>query len=597
MTVGFDFGTTNSLISVVAGDRAIDVLDETGLPFPSVVRYEGEAVVVGREAKQALDAAGLGVHGNTVRSPKFLLGQESVHVGGVERSPIDIVHDVVRHVKTEALRSKQAAVLDGVSQAVVTIPVTMDGSRRAALRDAFRRADIGIVQFVHEPLAALYGYVRSQPDPAGTLRALNRRNVLVVDWGGGTLDLTLCRVGAGRVVQLRNGGSAEVGGDRFDEALRDEIIRRFSEHARLGADAEIHPEAKLRLLHDSETNKIALSDRPAVSFYRPDFFRQPQATLEYRLTRDELDEITRPIVTSGMHEVESLLESVNIGPSQVALCLVVGGMAAMPAIRGRLHELFGPQRVEIPEHSGTLIAQGAAWIAYDAQRLRLAKPIELQMARGSYLTLVRAGTEMPTEHEVKRHTVHLFCTDPTDGIAKFQLCSPTRASDAPQASEPRTSLGTMVLKVDERAAPFRERLELEFSIDDDLILHTRVWSSEIKDEDIASFHDLEFGLRLGEVGDSTDTDPHADVTDVGPEHGSLSIRANLAERVDDDLVPGEVLYKHKRSSFKRQQGLRTSATEEQIREHLYYEPCAVCDRLSSDPACQCSTNPRSKSTG
>ena len=73
--MGFDFGTTNSLISVVAGDRAIDLLDETGLPFPSVVRYEGEAVVVGREAKQALDAAGLGVHGNTVRSPKFLLGQ------------------------------------------------------------------------------------------------------------------------------------------------------------------------------------------------------------------------------------------------------------------------------------------------------------------------------------------------------------------------------------------------------------------------------------------------------------------------------------------------------------------------------------------
>jgi len=399
----------------------------------------------------------------------------------------------------------------------------------------------------------------------------------------------------GRVVQLRNGGSSEVGGDRFDDAIRDEVIMRFSEQEGLGHEAEIFPEAKLRLLHDSEMNKIALSERPAVSFYRPDFFRRPQVTLEYRLTRDELDEITRPIITAGMHEIEALLESVSIAPSQVALCLVVGGMAAMPAVRGRLNELFGPQRVEVPDNSGTLIAQGAAWIAHDAQRLRLAKPIELQLARGSYLPLVRAGTEMPAEHEGKKQITHLYCTDPSDGIAKFQLCAPTRASENPQASEPRTSLGNLVVRVDERAAPFRERLELEISIDDDLILTARASSSEMKDEDIAAFHDLEFGLRLGESEMSEEPEPvHAAVSTGLREHGNLSVRANVADRPDDDLVPGEVLYKYKRSSFQRQQGVRTRATEEQIREQLYYEPCAVCGRPSSDPACQCSTNPQPK---
>ena len=153
MIVGFDFGTTNSLISVVVGDRVVNILDEEGLPIPSVVRYEGEKITVGRDAKQALDSAGLGVHGNTVRSPKFMLGEQSVYVGGVERNPIDIVRDVVRFAKKEALQSPHARHLDGVANAVVTIPVTMNGARRATLRDAFRLADIGIVQFVHEPLA------------------------------------------------------------------------------------------------------------------------------------------------------------------------------------------------------------------------------------------------------------------------------------------------------------------------------------------------------------------------------------------------------------------------------------------------------------
>lgn len=227
MIVGFDFGTTNSLVSVVVGDRVIDVMDvETGRPHPSIVRYEGEQVVVGREAKDALGAAGIGVHGNTVKSPKFLLGEEAVAVGGVDRSPVDIVADVVRHVRSESLRSPQRNVLGPLGNAVVTIPVTMNGQRRAALREAFAGAGMRVAQFVHEPLAALYGFIRGANDPAEMARRLARRNVLVVDWGGGTLDLTLCRVDEEQVRQLRNGGSAQVGGDEFDKVIRDEVVKR-----------------------------------------------------------------------------------------------------------------------------------------------------------------------------------------------------------------------------------------------------------------------------------------------------------------------------------------------------------------------------------
>ena len=70
----------------------------------------------------------------------------------------------------------------------------------------------------------------------------------------------------------------------------------------------------------------------------------------------------------------------------------------------------------------------------------MSKPIELQLARGSYLTLVKAGTEMPAEQEVKAQQIHLYCTDPSDGIAKFQLCTPARPSRLPQVSEPRSSI-------------------------------------------------------------------------------------------------------------------------------------------------------------
>ena len=115
-SIGFDFGTTNSLVSVISGDRVVNVVDESGRPYPSVVRYEGEEVIVGQEARQALEEVGIGVHGNTIRSPKFLLGQEAVSVGGVERSPVNIVAAVIRHVRAESLRSGQRQRLGNLDQ-------------------------------------------------------------------------------------------------------------------------------------------------------------------------------------------------------------------------------------------------------------------------------------------------------------------------------------------------------------------------------------------------------------------------------------------------------------------------------------------------
>ena len=87
--VGFDFGTTNSLVSVVVGDRVIRFEDE-GQPIPSVVSYEGGQTIVGREARKRLGVAGLGVHGSVVRSPKTMLGRESVDVEGVARNALNL---------------------------------------------------------------------------------------------------------------------------------------------------------------------------------------------------------------------------------------------------------------------------------------------------------------------------------------------------------------------------------------------------------------------------------------------------------------------------------------------------------------------------
>src|SRR5688572_6782330 len=107
-TFGIDFGTTNSLISVVSVDEGRAqirrFLQQGTRPHPSVVWYPGEHPVAGQRAKDQLSELGRGVFGDIVRSPKMFLGQATgINIGGIIRSPIEVVADLLTFLRQDAL--------------------------------------------------------------------------------------------------------------------------------------------------------------------------------------------------------------------------------------------------------------------------------------------------------------------------------------------------------------------------------------------------------------------------------------------------------------------------------------------------------------
>ena len=582
---GFDFGTTNSLISVVQGNRSICFLDDEDRPIPSVVCYEGAQKILGRDAKDRLAKAGLGVQGNIVQSPKMYLGRDSVFVEGVERTPVDMVSDVVLHVRQHAQNSERNS--EEISAVVVTIPVGMKGFQRRALRDAFKIAGLSILQFVHEPLAALYGLFRSRWLPELRHR-YNGKLILVFDWGGGTLDLTLCRAIDDMIVQLKNDGTDEVGGDVFDETIMNRLLQEIRKTRSISDSVETFPGATSRLLHHCERAKIDLSTRSKVAIYVDSFFSGvTEEEFDYVLNQRDLEQVVKPLLDKGFERIRRILKDAGYSLDEVALCVATGGMSNMPAIKLRLHEWFGPERVAIPDSTATLISEGAAWIAADAVRLLLSKNIELELARNSFLPLVKAGTLMPREHEEQTRTTHLYCTDPRDGMAKFQLCAPKRPGKSVLRSEPRDLLDVVSVEVDSKAQAFNERLELDTKLNDDLILKVHARSLNQKDEGYCEIHDLEFGLKLPfstESSDSTDTLLNqSHLNSANPPAGAIGVRPNVSEDLNHSLVPGEFLYQYNPSYF----DVRRNPPELQIYEKLYYERCSLCGRASNDPACHC----------
>ena len=584
--IGFDFGTTNSLASVVIGNDVISFL-ENEQPIPSVVSFEGGKIEVGRKAHDKLTSAGLGVQGSTVRSPKTLLGREEQMVDGVRRDPLKMVELVLDHVRQFVLQTKAGRDLK-MDRVVATIPVNMEGRRRALLRQAFRQAGMSVVQFVHEPLAALYGHLRMSEGASDLIKRYDGKLLLVFDWGGGTLDLTLCRVLNGLLVQVANDGTEDVGGDVFDDELRNEVEKRSRAANGLGDDVDVLPEARKRLLHECEKAKIRLSDRGTWNVYVDPYYQSDDQTdLQVNLSRDDLQDIVGHLVKKGVARIERLLEREGFSTASVELCLATGGMVNMPVVKNRLDELFGPGRVHVSKRSASAIAEGAAWVAHDKARLHLAKNVELGLARNSYLPLLQAGVEMPQEREHRRERFDLFCVDPSDGHGKFSLVSPHRPGPQVLANDKRRPLCNLLVNVDAKAAPFRERLELEISVDENLILTATAWSLNQKGRAVAEVHDLEFALATPGSRSSWLKASVMGEDEHGAKHeaGDLSMRSNIAAREDDSLVPGEVLYRINPFYFRVDQ----NPPRVQVEERLYYEPCSICRRASNDPLCNCAS--------
>jgi hypothetical protein len=401
--------------------------------------------------------------------------------------------------------------------------------------------------------------------------------------------LTLCRISDGRILQLKNSGSTDVGGDEFDRVLRTEIVRKARQDPKVLPEDTPTVPAQQQLLERVEKAKIELSEREKVTGFVEDFFPQSEKhDLVFELTRDEMESATRPLVRKGVDSIKALLDSAYLSPAQVSLVLLVGGMSAMPAIRGEMYEMFGPERVERPPHSATLVSQGAAWVANDRQRLVLAKRIELELARGSRLPLLREGTAMPRDGKVTSERFNLFCADPTDGWAKFPIVTPADLKEHPQAGDLRTALGVISIEVDKTAKRLWERLTLTVEVDDNLVLTALAESSQKHDRREESFYDLEFGIGLPGIERSPSAGDD-DTSEQAPGTG-LVVRANTATEEDDSLVPGDVYFQYRPREFARDIG---KATQEQIEERLYYQPCSGCGRQWGDPECRCA-RPRAR---
>jgi molecular chaperone DnaK len=334
-SVGIDFGTTNSVVAVHSGG-SVDVLpiDEprgqwAGLGFervlPSVlgIGERGEATFGWVAKAQAL---------NKLEAVKRLFATEdSVTIGGNEYS-------VEMAAALLFARLKQGSESAGapLDSAVVTIPANSRGLARFRTKLCAGLAGIDVRALINEPTAAAMAHSIETRDDC---------KVLVFDWGGGTLDVTVLETVAGVFMERASKGIQRSGGLDLD-ALFAAVILEDVPGSESWGEAD---RAVFRL--EAERAKILLSTQTTATLQLRDKVIETNRGQLERAIRVKIEETRRPI--------DQCLEDLRVTPEAIDHLVLVGGSSKIPALRQFVSEVLGKEPASGADPM-TAIAEGAA---------------------------------------------------------------------------------------------------------------------------------------------------------------------------------------------------------------------------------------------
>jgi hypothetical chaperone protein len=414
LAVGIDFGTTNSAVAIADDAGRVSLLP---LPAPgggvastwrTILYFES-----GEEPSDVLVSAGTpamqryaesGGQGRLVQSIKSHLASElfsGTQAMGRNYRVEDLIALFLRKLR-------DAVATDLGRRAVVGRPVRYWGADTAAdeeraltrMRGALELAGFDDVTFEYEPVAAARRYAAGLD---------HEELVVIADFGGGTSDFSVVRVGGGRAAQVLATSGVAVAGDSFDARMVDHVVspklgRGTTYKAEFGREMPVPPwlysnlrrwhhlsflrskktEALLEKIRDGasepesierlihiiedelglplhqavEASKRALSEKAKARFA----FEQPGIALRSELARAAFDEWIQEELADIEQAVNEALTRAGIDARAVDRVFTTGGSSLVPAVRARLAKTFGADRL-VGGDELTSVAWGLAAVA------------------------------------------------------------------------------------------------------------------------------------------------------------------------------------------------------------------------------------------
>uniref|UniRef100_A0A8C5MY81 Heat shock 70 kDa protein 13 n=1 Tax=Leptobrachium leishanense TaxID=445787 RepID=A0A8C5MY81_9ANUR len=388
--IGIDLGTTYCSVGVFhPGTGEVRVITDEGghQGIPSIVSFTKKDVFVGYDGLELADANPQ----NTIYDSKRFIGKIFSSEELEKESagyPFKVLHhngDVLYSITTNEtftvtpeyigsqlllkLKNMAETYLDiPISKAVLSVPAEFDERQRNYTVKAANLAGLDILRVINEPTAAAMAYGLHKADVF---------NVLVVDLGGGTLDVSLLNKQGGMFLTRAMAGNNKLGGQDFNQRLlqyiydniyarygslpskKEEIhrLRQAVETIKLNLTihnsswvrlpltltktqhAEPHKllnEPKESLLEHSTEERPSSSDYPGLSLDDAD----QKVHLEIEISRKLFETLNEDLFRKILLPVERVLHEGHLEKADVDVIVLVGGSTRIPRIRQVIRDFF-----------------------------------------------------------------------------------------------------------------------------------------------------------------------------------------------------------------------------------------------------------------
>lgn len=349
--IGIDLGTSNSAAAVMMGGKPtlIPAAEGTtigGKAFPSYVAItkDGDLIVGEPARRQAITNPD-----NTIVAAKRKMGTDHIFkLQGKEYKPQQISAFILQKIKKDS----EAFLGEKIEKAVITVPAYFDDNQRQATKDAGTIAGLDVVRIINEPTAASLAF--------GLDKSKQEMKILVFDFGGGTLDVTIMEMGGGVFEVMSTSGDTLLGGTDMDKVIIDYVVDDFRK--KTGIDLTTDSTAMTRIREASEKAKIELSTVMETDINLPFIFHDPSSgtkNLEIILTRAKFEELINPIVERCKPSVEKALEDAKLPTSDISKIVLIGGPTRIPLVRKFISSLIGKE-TESGVDPMEAVAMGAA---------------------------------------------------------------------------------------------------------------------------------------------------------------------------------------------------------------------------------------------